>query len=245
MAFFARLVLPPVGPLLLLVAGLWIARRRPRAGRWMGIVGTAALLLSAMPYVSSALLRTLQLDAALPARGELPRAGAIVVLGADYVPQAPELGRAAAGKLTAERLSYGASLHRRSGLPLLVTGGKLLPNAPALGVVMRQTLEEDHRVEARWVERAARNTRENARGAARLLGGAGIRRVLLVTHAWHMPRARGAFEAAGLEVIPAPMGFRGWPPFGVGSFVPSAKSLQETYWALHEWLGRAWYAVRG
>ena len=55
---------------------------------------------------------------------------------------------------------------------------------------MKQVLEREFQVPVTWVEETSRNTLENARGSFQVLGAAGIRRVYLVTHAWHMPRAR-------------------------------------------------------
>jgi uncharacterized SAM-binding protein YcdF (DUF218 family) len=59
-----------------------------------------------------------------------------------------------------------------------------------------------------------------------------------------MPRARAAFEAAGIAVVPAPTAFRARAPLAPMSFVPSARALRESQWAFHEWIGRAWYAIR-
>ena len=99
-------------------------------------------------------------------------------------------------------------------------------------------------VEAHWVEGRAGDTRENARFSAGLLRSEGIGRVLLVSHAWHLARARGAFEAAGLEVVAAPTAPRTWPDAGrIDAYLPSTRSLHESRWGLHEWLGRAWYAL--
>jgi hypothetical protein len=71
---------------------------------------------------------------------------------------------------------------------------------------------------------------------------------LLVTSAWHMPRARRAFEQAGLEVIAAPTGYTSITPSPM-AWVPSGQALRNTHIAMREWLGQAWYrlnyAVRG
>lgn len=233
------LLLPPLGLLLLAGVGLLVARRRRRLG-WT-VFGAALLSFVALcvPIVSAALLMTLQPYPSLPPRGPLPGADAVVILGADVHDWAPEHSGPTVGPLTLERLRYGAQVARRSGLPVLVTGGVLEPPS-SLAELMRDVLEDELGVPVEWTEARARNTRENARLAAEMLGS---RRVFLVTHAWHMPRAKAAFEAAGLAVLPAPMGFRTWPRARLGSFVPSARSLQESRWAIHEWLGRVWYAV--
>ena len=70
-----------------------------------------------------------------------------------------------------------------------------------------------------------------------------MRRCYVVTHAWHMPRALAAFEAAGLEPVPAPTVFRAGPRAHVTEVLPSAKALRETQLAAHEWIGRVFYAL--
>jgi uncharacterized SAM-binding protein YcdF (DUF218 family) len=89
------------------------------------------------------------------------------------------------------------------------------------------------------------DTAGNAALSAAILKAAGIRRIFVVTHAFHMPRARLLFERAGLEVIPAPTAFFSHPngDWLPGDFLPQPKALQISYYALHEWLGLAWIAL--
>lgn len=236
-------LLPPLGPLVLLVLGLVLVRKRPRLGKVLIGGGLGALLLLSQPFVAAALLIALQVDPPLPARGPLPEADAIVILGGDLDPGTPEFGGASVGTLSLQRVRYGAHLARRSGLPVLVTGGPLEAGHDTIAQLMADALAE-FGVEARWLEGRANDTRQNARFSARLLERAGLQRVLLVSHAWHLPRARGAFEAAGLEVIAAPTAPRIWPDARrFNAYLPSTRSLQESRWALHEWIGRVWYAL--
>ncbi len=238
-----HLLMPPLGPLVLLLSGFLLLRRCPRAGRALVGAGLGALLLLSQPFVAAALLISLQTDPPLPPSGPLPEAGAIVILGGDLNPGTPELGGASAGALSLQRVRYGANLAHRTGLPVLVTGGPLEAGEDTVARLMADALA-DLGVEARWIEGRAGNTRENAHFTASLLEAAGLRRAFLVTHAWHLPRARGAFEAAGVEVVAAPTVPRTWPDAGrVDAYLPSTRSLQESYWGLHEWLGRVWYAL--
>ena len=167
-----------------------------------------------------------------------------MILSADAVSYAPELGRPTVGRLTLERLRYGAVVARATELPVLVTGGASRPGIPSRAALMREVLEGELGVSVRWVESGSGDTLGNARASRDLLDAEGIERVLLVTHAWHMPRAAAAFESTGLAVVPAPTAFRDWPEPRFSTIVPSARSLQESSWALHEWLGRLWYALR-
>lgn len=237
------LLLPPGCVLALAALGALSLRWKPRAGRALMIAAGALLWLLATPVVAGLLLRTLQTAPPLPAEGALPPAQAIVVLSAEADPEAPEYGHAAPGRDTLVRLRYGAHLHRRTGLPILVTGGAAAPGHTPVAVTMQRVLEDERGAPVRWVDPTASNTYENAAQAAALLAPEGIDRVYLVTHAWHMPRAVASFEAHGFEVVPAPTGFRARPWQGPGSLVPRWTGIRDSYHAAHEWLGRLYYAL--
>lgn len=87
----------------------------------------------------------------------------------------------------------------------------------------------------------ARNTEEEAK----LISAAGIKRVLLVTSAWHMPRAKMLFERAGIEVVEAPCDYEmhavGEVPFGFWDLLPSSDAQMRCAYALKEWIGRVGY----
>lgn len=88
-----------------------------------------------------------------------------------------------------------------------------------------------------------RNTEEEAK----LIAERGMKRVLLVTSAWHMPRAKMLFERAGLEVVEAPcdyeMHYAAERELEIGDFFPNAESLQRNSYAIKEWVARVCYAV--
>lgn len=240
----AALILPPVGPLLLVLAAGLLAMRR-RGARLAGAVaaGLAALLLAlGMPVVSARLVASLEAPAAAPAAGT-PAPAAIIVLGGDA---RWTRGGLDVGPLTLERLRGGAALHRRTGLPVLVTAGPQQRREPALGTLMARSLEADFGIPVRWVEPRARDTRDNAVLSAAMLRAEGIASALVVTHAWHMPRALEAFgRLPGFAATAAPLAPRRVPPGDrLGEWVPRADHLAESWFALHEWAGRLAYAIR-
>ncbi len=238
------LLFPPVGNLLLALVGLyWLKRSRRRAGLLCLWAGLGSLFLLCLPIVAAALLTSLQTCPPLRPTEPLPEADAIVILGADFQSAAPEMGRATASPLTLVRLRYGAKLARRSSLPILVSGGSLGPKEPPLARIMARILDEELGTPVRWEENRSLSTRQNAERSTQILTKAGCKRILLVTHAWHMPRAKRAFEHAGLEVIPAPTAFHPWPAREIGAITPFARSLQESTWGLHEWVGTLWYSL--
>jgi uncharacterized SAM-binding protein YcdF (DUF218 family) len=236
------LLVPPVNLLLVALAGMALQRRRPAAGRWLTVLALLALLLLALPAVSDLLLLGLERGIAAPA---LPGAAqAIVVLGADAAADGPAQDQTDLGALTLQRLRGGADLARTTGLPVLVTGGVVSSAGPPVAVLMAHSLADDFAIPPRWVEAASRTTWENATLSAALLRRDGIGTVLLVTHAWHMRRALIAFRAAGLVALPVPLlPEHAWHPT-LGSFVPRAGAWQRSYYALHEWIGGTWYALR-
>ncbi len=226
-------VVPPVN-LAVLAALALIAGRRRVAG-----VALAGLLLLAIPAVPDALLAALERG---PQAGDPASAQAIVVLGAEVVRQAD--GRTVPGLLTLQRLRSAAALARRTGLPILVTGGVTESGAAPVAAAMADSLRDDFMIPARWVEDRSADTFENAQDSAALLAGANVTTVLLVTNAWHMRRALIAFRAAGLRAIPAPVPPPARGPFGVDDLIPRAHAWLDSYYALHEWIGIAWYSLR-
>ena len=233
------LILPPGALLLVVLGGLLAGGRR---GRALALAAASALAVCAMPAADR--LFNVALEWMVPAAppGLAPRA--IVVLSGDYRAVAPEYGHPTIGPGTLARLRHAAHLHRRSGLPILASGGGSPPGlTPDMGEAMRLSLEQDFAVPVRWVEGRSRNTLENAVESARILRADGIDAVLLVTHAAHMARAARVFAAAGLRVVPAPAGAGGGLAMPAPrDLQPSAAALHRSADAIHEFLGLAWYA---
>jgi len=236
------LLLPPTNGLLLLLVAALFRRRRWAFG--LALIGGVLMFLQSLPIVANNLVATLEARAGgvfVTAQG----ARAIVVLGSGLRREAPEYGGDTVNERSLVRLRYGAALARRLQLPVLIAGGVPPLASRAEADVMAAIAEREFGVAVRWRESESRDTADNARMSARILKAAGIRRVVLVTQAFHIPRARQLFEAAGLEVIPAPTDFKGpgEGPLEVFDFLPQARAIQTSYYALHEWLGLAWMSL--
>jgi uncharacterized SAM-binding protein YcdF (DUF218 family) len=85
---------------------------------------------------------------------------------------------------------------------------------------------------------------ENARASRQILQKSNIKRIALITHAWHMPRAEAAFKAAGFEVIPAPTAYTTRYQLDLLAFTPSAGALNDSRIFMHEVIGIIWYRLK-
>jgi len=244
-------LMPPGGALLLLLLAFLLFYKLRRFSRFL--LGTALILLYlfSTPWMKLQLATQLEVVPPLVAIPQVPEdeLAAIVVLGGGRYAAAPEFGGDVVGQATLERLRYGAFLHKKSGFPLLVTGGMPLDEAVPESQLMANSLWHDFGIAEAWQEDRSVNTWEHAYYVPAILREHGVSVLLLVTHASHMPRALRVFrqspEMAGVQVIPAPTVFttRGAMDQGFGAWRPSAGVLQKNVSFLHEWGGMIWYQI--
>jgi len=255
----AALVLPPVPFLALALVGAALARRRPRASRWLVAVGCVCAWVSccsgAARWVEQALLdEPAPLDGAqraqLKARAAAGQALAIVVLGGGMDAQPAEYPDPDLGNASLKRLRYAIWLGRETGIPVAASGGRgwvaTDAGVPAEATRMAAIARDEFGAPLRWVEARSRDTHENAANTLALLGPAGVREVVLVTHGSHMPRALREFRAAAaarpasgpIAITPAPMGQAYPASSAVTRWLPSGAGLERMQLALHEVLAR-------
>lgn len=245
--FFNNLVgaflLPPLNLLLLAVLGLWLWHKWPFIARVLLISAVVSLWLLSTPFVAEGLLHELEGEPQATDTKSL-QADAIVVLGGGTYFNAPEYGADTVNEPTLARLRFAARLQRETGKPILVSGGRPVGNSLSEAAQMQQVLVQEFNVPVQWVEREADNTFENAFLSREMLKQAGIKRVYLVTHAWHMARAVRAFRAVGLQVVPAPTAYTTRYRIDLLAFIPTAKALRDSRIFLHELVGILWYQLK-
>jgi uncharacterized SAM-binding protein YcdF (DUF218 family) len=250
------LLLPPVPLLLWMMLGAALARRRAAWGWLLLLTGAAGIWLSSTTVVGQWLQaqllhpsRALRLQdlpqLRAPRSGSGPPTIAIVVLGAGRESFAPEYGAPNLPPQAMERLRYGLWLARETGLPVAYSGGSGHAQAagPAEAKVAAQIAARDFARPLQWIEPESRDTRENAERSVALLRSAGVTRIVLVTHGWHMRRSLRAFELAiarsggGIALLAAPMGLARDGSSGALRWLPSQAGFTDTRNALREVLG--------
>jgi uncharacterized SAM-binding protein YcdF (DUF218 family) len=243
-----QLILPPGGLLLLLLLGWWLRRRAPKLSALCLVTGFAGLWLMSLPITVEWTSKLIERDAALMP-GEWAqlarRADAIVIIGAGRGWNDPAWGGVdQPSPLAMERMRYAARLAKASGLPVLASGGVPHGEAFSEADMMADSLVADFVQPVRWREARSRTTWENALYSAQILRAEGVERVVLVTQAWHMSRARWCFEQAGLQVVAAPVGFLGVPngrPFG--GWLPESLAFWQSSLLLNEAAGLLLYPL--
>lgn len=199
----ARLILPRRGlgwfVILLSISGLWLS----------SCLGTAQLLTQFMlkPPMALGTDAIAELKAAVAAKQPV----AIVVLGGGAEALAPEYGVSNLAAPSLERLRYGLWLSHETGAPVAFSGGLGWgqPDGQSEAQTASRIASQEFGRPLKWLEDRSHDTRENAQRTVPILKQAGITRIVLVTHGWHMPRAQKMFEQASggtLKIEPAPMG---------------------------------------
>jgi uncharacterized SAM-binding protein YcdF (DUF218 family) len=251
LSFLPRFVLlPPINLLLAALVCWLLAARYPRVGRIALGLCLLGLLILALPITPALMFAGLESGVRLnqPAMASLPQPQAIVILSGDIGygdARGAIVSGARTGSLSLERIEAGALLHRQTGLPILVTGGVLRQGTLPIAEILAQSLREEFATPVRWVEPQAADTWGNAKFSAAMLAKDGITSVYVVTHPWHMRRALIAFAHFGVTAWPAPTYLPVFGKLDMGYFMPSANAWLDSYYAIHEWIGCAFYALRG
>jgi uncharacterized SAM-binding protein YcdF (DUF218 family) len=226
------LILPPACLLILGFAGLLLAWRYRRLGAAITALSLAALWLLSTAVIADSLERLADHYPALDLSHSVAAQAIVILGGGGYREFAPEYRGPAPDYAMYERLAYGAYVARRTGLPVLVTGnGKE-------ALTMQVSLGRDFGVQTKWLDDRSEDTYDNAHNCAAILRGAGISRVVLITSDTHLWRAAHEFQAAGLSIVPAPVGVPAPIEIGAMRYVPTASALSRSYRAVYELVGQ-------
>jgi uncharacterized SAM-binding protein YcdF (DUF218 family) len=166
---------------------------------------------------------------------------AIVVLGGGVETGQPD-GIQQLQATALDRLRHGIELSRKTGIPVMVTGGKgwgARADSENEAAISSRVAREVFQFEMKWTESESRDTQENASNSKHLLTKQGISKIALVTHSWHMPRSLKAFQKVGFEVTPAPMGFVANKEVNLISLLPNGALFNSTTATFKELVAQA------
>ncbi|RMH80617.1 MAG: YdcF family protein [Acidobacteria bacterium] len=235
--FLKKLVLPLILPptlfiLAFLLIGIFSHRRT--LAKTLSIMSALSLYLLSIEPVKDLLYRPL--EEAYPVPKEL-KVDALVVLGG---------GAYSTGILkedSMKRLLTAFVLHKKTGLPIVLSGGSAVGNLPEAEIMKAMLQELGIEKSAVISEVRSRNTLENAFYVKELCEKRGFKRIALITSAYHMPRAMEAFKRLGVDVVPYPTDFKQDKRYNLFSYMPRMSVLNDSYKALREHLGSLAYSL--
>jgi len=217
----------------------------PSRARRLLSISLLGLSLTAWPPCEYILSRPLEGHYPLRPFSDAAGAQAIVVFGSSVSPPQFERPYPLPDRETLERCEYAAWIQRKTGLPVLVSGGITVARIPPVAATMRELLQRagvpDEMI---WIEDQSRSTHENAVFSSRILQRQAVRRVVLVVDARSMVRAAACLRRAGIEVVPAPSRFRYLSAI-LEDWIPAWKAVRGNEITLHETVGLLWYRLRG
>lgn len=238
-----------LSPLLWSVAliAIGLGGKPPGRRRWIAVAGLAVLLLFSFEPIANGLEKRLERQATRTYRDDVSY-DAVILLGG-MVDRTAVPGQPAYND-NIERLLVTYDLLRTGhALNAIVSGGRVDPLVPSpveADVLARQLVEWGISTDRIAIEPHARNTRENAVESRRIAAEHAWTRLLIVTSAYHMPRALDCFHAAGLAVDTLPVDYRAYDPARFsGSWWPRSAFLARSTAALRELFGQRIYRLRG
>ena len=234
--------------LCLLLGVVWFSLSRGRRGKALVASAALGLLLLAVAPIGPAML--LVLEQRFPRPAGLPeKIDGILVLGGAVDPAISRSYGETVFNSSIVRVLGGVALARRHPeAKLALIGGEggffpvgLAESQATLGFVLGEGIARDRVV----LEERSRSTHENAAYAKKMIRPAPGENWVLVTSAYHMPRAVAAFAGVGWPVIPYPVDYRVDPATGLRADFSLLDGLSTTTLAGKEWAGLAGYRLMG
>jgi len=248
-----KLLYPTSACLLLLLVSA-ILHNRKVASRICFWLAVAVLLVCGNGWLVGAMVRHLEWQN-LPPK-PVPQVDCILILSGgleNRIPPRPTIEVGEAG----DRVLYGAYLFRQGKAPCILCTGGVATGGVAPEPAAQEMAEFLEMLgvpeSAIFTETKAANTHEHARNLKTVLQEHRFKRILLVTSAMHMPRSLGVFHRGclGIEFIPCPTDFRVTERIPapwyqqLKALVPTPANLLLFSEAMHEYLGIAYYRLRG
>ena len=226
--------------LILITLGIFLKSKK------ISLFGIAILIFCSLPIISSNLIAYLEKDYSLQNTSTIDKADAIVVLSgmlsiikteSDYE---YEFGGAV------DRILAGIDLYKDAKAPILILTRGKLPwslKKPEGEYLKEFATEFGIPKENILLTENVENTDDEARSVKKLLNK--NNKIILVTSAFHMPRAKKVFEAANINAIPFPVDFQNQESkLTFMDFIPSAGSFSSTSHFVREMIGRAYYSLK-
>ena len=214
--------------------------------RKFGLIGIIILILSSLPIISNKFIAYLEKDYQPIEIADVENVDAIVVLSGMIRVIGDEENLKYEFTDSVDRFFAGLDLFNNNKSPILIlTRGKM---PWSLGIAEGEYLKElaikyGVSEEKIILTDEVQNTDQEAKAIKEILTENA--KIILVTSAFHMPRAEKVFKAANINLIPFPVDFQSSKlKTTMMDFIPSAGSLSQTSHFVREMIGRLYYDLK-
>ena len=236
------LIVSPLGLIiLLLITGICLRRW------WIITLSCFVLLLSSLPITEHLIWKDLERQHPPKALNELESFDAVVVLSG-MLSTFEYSGALHVEWRDPDRFFAGIDILKSGKAPTLIfTRGKTpWSNLPAEGELLKAKAVELGINESQiFLSNIAANTAEEAEAVAQLISANRIKRIVLITSSFHMPRAKLLFDKQGIDSVPFATDFKATGKIiSWLSFLPSANGFSRTSDGIREYIGRLYYKLK-
>ena len=215
--------------------------------RIASVLAVSILIICSLPIFSNKLITYLENGYTLSDASSAKTADAIVVLSGMVRTINGKNGLSYEWGEASDRIFAGIELIKKNKAPIMIlTGGKLpwSVGKPEGEYLRDIAIKYDVPNKNILLTKNVQNTDQEAKAVAKLLNKE-IPNIILVTSAFHMPRAQKVFEAAGIVVSPFPVDFlSGADKTTLMHFIPSAGAFNNTSFFVREIIGRLYYKLK-
>jgi uncharacterized SAM-binding protein YcdF (DUF218 family) len=231
----------------LVVVALFVRTARRRAV--LLLLAALDLTVLASPPVANALVRAMELPAEQSYRPDVTY-DTVVLLGGmveDNMYGSEDPRAVGSFNQNIERLLATYDLLRQNkAKTAILSGGPTEGGAIEANVLANQLVAWGIDRSRLLLETHSLNTHDNAVASAAIIRQEGFHTILVVTSAFHAPRAHGCFRAVGLDVDMLPVDFHGYDPaLGKHSIAPRAFAFEQSTAMIREAVGRLVYRLHG
>ena len=235
---YATFILPPgIFILALIIFSLKLSRYKAKLGKNLLIL-TLVFYIFTTPLVDNSIISLLENKYTVPVN---PKGDVIVMLGGGATLDTPNLNfNGHLSGFAANRLITSVELYKKLNIPIIISGGKVFKSTGTESEISKNILITMGIPENKIViENQSINTTENAKYTKKILDKYNFKNPILVTSAFHMPRAVIQFKKFNINVLPFPTDYqtnlRG--SFELNDFIPSSDALVKLSLSVKEFIG--------
>ena len=230
--FIGHLLLPPGLLIAVFLLIAFLTRKKIRLVQVLSLLSAFILYAISIEPVKDFLIKPLESSFKRPTN---LRGNIIVVLGGGIY----DIGELKESSFKRTVKAY--ILHKRTGAPLVLSGGSVSGKVPESLIMKRLLLELGVEEKAIHADTKSKNTMENALFVREICKKISCSSVILVTSAFHMRRAVRTFSEFGFDVQPYPVDFRYDGDYTIYSYIPKYSVFKDSVAALREYMGILYY----